>query len=140
MDDRIPHRDARRSWFDEIAERTSNITSGAPFFAICIVLVVAWLPTLGIMGSEASQFLIQTITAIVTFLLVALLQNAEKRHQEAINIKLDAIAHGVADLMRERTGEENDLHDNIDRLVHTVGLEGRLSSRKERSPSRADAK
>ena len=138
MDDRIPHPDERPGWFDHVAERASHLTGGAHFFFICVVLVIAWLPLLKIMGAEASQFLLQTVIAIVTLLLVALLQNAQKRSEDAVNLKLDAVAQGVADLMRERTGDDKDLCDNIDRLMHTVGLEDRVSTRGGRS--REDAK
>jgi ABC-type transport system involved in cytochrome c biogenesis permease component len=71
----------------------------------------------------------RVLTAIVvTLLLVALLQNAEKRSEEAINLKLDALAVGIADLMRAHTGDDQDLHDNIERLTEAVGVEERVSS------------
>ena len=38
------------------------------------------------------------MTTIVTFLLVALLQNTEKRADEAVQHKLNAVADGLADL------------------------------------------
>ena len=137
MDDRIPHREESRGWFDEFAEKAANLTSGAPFFFVCVLLLILWLPSLKVMGSEPGQFLLQTVIAVVTLLLVALLQNSQKRSEEAVNLKLDAIAQGVADLMRHHTGEDQDLADNIERLSEAVGLEERLSSRDKRT--RADA-
>jgi low affinity Fe/Cu permease len=124
----MPHPHDRRSRFDHFAERAARATSGAPFFLLCLVFVVAWLPSLWIVSVEASQFFVQTVTAIVTFLLVALLQNAQKRNEEAINLKLNAIAEGIADLMRARTGDDNDLRDNIEKLADTVGLEHRVTT------------
>jgi hypothetical protein len=47
-----------------------------------------------------------------------------------MNLKLNAIAQAVADLMRERTGQDNDLRDNIERLADTVGLEDRVTTRR----------
>ncbi len=133
MDDRIPHPEERRGFFDEFAEKAAGVVSAAPFFVICILLVIAWLPTLKLMGPEPSQFLLQTIIAIVTLLLVALLQNSQKRSEDAVNLKLDAIAEGVADIMRHEAGEDEDLHENIDRLAKTVGLEERVRSKKSRT-------
>lgn len=127
-DHQMPHSHDRRSRFDQFAERAAHVTSGAPFFLICALFIVGWVPTLWLTSPEASQFFIQTVIAIVTFLLVALLQNAQKRSEEAVNLKLNAIAEAIADLMRERTGEDKDLHDNIEKLTHTVGLEHRVTT------------
>jgi low affinity Fe/Cu permease len=133
MEDRIPNPEERPNRFDNFAERSSTMVSGAPFFAICVLLIVGWIPTLWLVGSEPSQFVLQTVIAIVTLLLVALLQNSQERAEEAVNLKLDAIAQGVADLMKHHTGDDQDLHDNIDRLAKTVGLELRVSSSDQRS-------
>ena len=124
----MPHPHDRRSRFDHFAERMARATSDAPFFILCAVFVVVWFPSLFIVSVDASQFFVQTVTAIVTFLLVALLQNSQKRNEEALHLKLNAIAEAVADLMRERTGDDNDLRDNIERLTHTVGLEERVTA------------
>ncbi len=131
----MPHPQHERTRFDNFAEGTAKINSGSSFFIISALFVVVWLPSLFIFSVEASQFFVQTVTAIVTFLLVALLQNSEKRHQEAMNLKLNAIARAVADLMRERAGEDHDLTDNIERLTHTVGLEKRVTTDRQREKS-----
>lgn len=130
-DQHMPHPHQRRTGFDHFAEKAAHVFSGGGFFAVSALLVLIWLPTLWIMGAEPSQFLIQTVTAIVTFLLVALLQNSQRRNEEALNIKLNAIAQGIADLMRDRMGDDHDLHDNIERLAHTVGLEERVSTKRD---------
>lgn len=124
----MPHPQEKQSGFDRFAERAAHILSSAPFFALCALFIVLWIPTLWLMKPEPSQLLVQTITAIVTFLLVALLQNSQRRNEQAMNLKLNAIAQGVADLMRERMGDDQDLHDNIERLTHTVGLEERVTT------------
>ena|SRR5438874_4710581 len=128
MEEHMPHPQPRRNRFDEFAERATRVASGAPFFLSCAVLIVLWLPTMIFMKMESSQLLIQTLTAIVTFLLVALLQNSQRRNEEAVNLKLNAIAQGIAALMRAQAGEDKDLRDNIERLTHTVGLEERTTT------------
>jgi low affinity Fe/Cu permease len=130
-----PHHRASR--FDKIAERATKITSQAPFFAICALLVILWLPTLFI-SVQSSQLWLQTATSIVTFLLVALLENSSRRNEEAVNLKLNAIAQGVADLMRSHTGDDSDLHDNIERLTQTVGLEERVTTVRHNDASDTD--
>src|SRR5436305_12765229 len=99
MNRHMPGAHRRRNRFDQFAERATHVLSGAPFFAICAVFILLWLPSLWLMSAEKSQLLVQTVTAIVTILLVALLQNSQRRSEEAVNLKLNAIAQAVADLM-----------------------------------------
>ncbi len=71
---------------------------------------------------DTYQLLINTPT-IITFLLVALLQNTLRRGERAIHKKLDALADGIADLMRHFAQEDNELHKEIEDLKAAVGLE-----------------
>lgn len=80
------------STFDRFASTASTFVSRAPFFAGCVLLVVVWLPSYFAFGSlDTWQLVINTATTIVTFLLVALLQNAQERFEKATNMKLDRI-------------------------------------------------
>ena len=132
--DHMPHPHDRRSRFDRFAERAAEVSSGAPFAVVCAFCIVVWIPSLWLTSPESAQFFLQTMIAVVTFLLVALLQNSQKRSEEAVNLKLNAIAEAIADLMRERAGEDKDLTDNIEKLTHTVGLEHRVT----RTPNSAN--
>lgn len=116
--------EARRSSFDRFAERSAEYVSKAPFFAFCVALVVAWAPSYFLVDDfDTYQLLINTPTTIVTFLLVALLQNTQRRAERATNKKLDALADGMADLMRHFAQEDNELHKEIEDLKAAVGLE-----------------
>jgi low affinity Fe/Cu permease len=115
--------EANRGYFDRFAQRSAELASRAPFFAFCVVLVVVWAPTLLFVDFDTWQLLINTPTTIITFLLVALLQNTQRRGERAIHKKLDAIADGTADLMRHLAGENNDLRKEIEDLKAAVGLE-----------------
>jgi low affinity Fe/Cu permease len=55
--------------------------------------------------------------------LVALLQNTQRRGEQAIHIKLDAIADGMADLMSHFADEDDGLRAEIEDLKAAVGLE-----------------
>src|SRR4051794_17860695 len=93
---------AHSSVFDRFAARANELVSGAGFFLACALLVLLWLPSYFVFRSiDTWQLIINTITTIVTFLLVALLQNSQRRVEQAINMKLDAIADGLADLMAQ---------------------------------------
>jgi low affinity iron permease len=74
------------------------------------------------------RLIINTVTTIVTFLLVALLQNTQKRADEAVQHKLNAVADGLADLMEALSEEHPPLRVGSTELCHAVGLEERESS------------
>jgi low affinity Fe/Cu permease len=115
------------SLFDRFAARAADLVSRAPFFAFCVLLVVAWIPTLPLAGSfDTWQLLINTPTTVLTFLLVAILQNTQRRTERALHHKLDALADGLADLMAHFLPDEEDpsrdLHRDIVELKQAVGL------------------
>jgi low affinity Fe/Cu permease len=114
-------------FFDRFADTASHFASRAPFFAACVLLVLVWAPTIFVIGDvDTWQLIINTATTIVTFLLVALLQNSQYRSDEAVQHKLNAIAQALAHLM-DHAGEA-DLRDQVVELTDAVGLERRESS------------
>jgi low affinity Fe/Cu permease len=116
--------EAHRGSFDRFAERSVELVSKAPFFAFCVALVVVWAPSYFLVDDfDTYQLLINTPTTIITFLLVALLQNTQRRAERAFHKKLDALADGMADLMRHFAQEDNELHEEIEDLKAAVGLE-----------------
>jgi hypothetical protein len=109
--------------FDRFAEAASAFTSRAAFFLCCALVVVLWLPTYFVFRNVNTwQLIINTLTTIVTFLLVALLQNSQRRGELAIQQKLDALADGLADLMVYVGGSEA-LGADVEDLRAAVGLE-----------------
>jgi low affinity Fe/Cu permease len=131
---------SRVGFFDRFAGAAAQLASRAPFFAFCVLLVTLWLVQ-GVVrilaGGGIHAFLddkyqleINTTTTIITFLMVALLQNSQTREDQATQHKLNAIADGLADLM-ERIGErydDDELRCDIKELREAVGLENREST------------
>jgi hypothetical protein len=112
--------------FDVFAGWASRVASRAVFFTFCVLLVVIWAPTILIFRDvDTWQLIINTVTTIITFLLVALLQNSQTRSDQAIQHKLNAIADGLADLMAHeyKGGEGRDLNQDLIELRTAVGLE-----------------
>jgi low affinity Fe/Cu permease len=120
--------------FDRFAGRSADFVSRAPFFTFCVLLVVLWAPTYFLVGNfDTYQLIINTPTTIITFLLVALLQNTQKRSEQALQHKLNAVADGLADLMEhfaedepDRREAKKDLAQDIEDLRAAVGLEGQM--------------
>jgi low affinity Fe/Cu permease len=138
---------AHVGFFDRFAGRASDIVSRAPFFAFCLALVGLWLieGVVRVVTGGPESFLgdtyqlqINTTTTIITFLLVALLQNSETRSDRAVQHKLNAIADGIADLMdhlAERSDDE-ELRRDIRELRVAVGLEKRETTGDEEKGQR----
>ena len=116
-------------WFDHFAQASTDFVSRGVFFAACLFMVVIWVPSYFLLHDlDTWQLIINTATTIVTFLLVALLQNAARRSDRAVHQKLDALADGLADLMEhELDGDAVDLEHDIDDLKRAVGLEKQLA-------------
>ena len=118
----------RRTSFDRFAEASSKFVSHGAFFTICVVVTVIWLPTILIFNSvDTWQLVINTLDSIAAFLLIALLQNSERRYDEALHHKIDALAAAVADLMEHEAREDGEpLQRHVDELRSAVGLEREL--------------
>jgi low affinity Fe/Cu permease len=121
--------DERTGIFDRFATRVDGYTSRAWFFAFCLLLVIVWAPSIAVIRTvDTWQLVINTATTIVTFLLVALLQNTQKRSNDALQHKLNAIADALADLLEAHSEEHPELLADCDELRAAVGLEHRESS------------
>ncbi|HXP37773.1 MAG TPA: low affinity iron permease family protein, partial [Solirubrobacteraceae bacterium] len=107
----------RRGLFDRLAQRASYFSSSPLFFVLCVALVLAWLAGYVFdAGSSYEQALGTALTA-VTLLLVALLKNAELRSEAAIQHKLDALATGMLEAIRNEGRQADPM------LEHAIGID-----------------
>jgi low affinity Fe/Cu permease len=116
----------RVGMFDRFAGVASNIVGRAAFFAFCVLLILVWAPSFLVLHSiDTWQLIINTATTIITFLMVALLQNSQTRNDQAVHHKLNAIADGLSDLMAQMESglPDRDLRRDIEELRAAVGLE-----------------
>lgn len=131
---------SRVGLFDRFAGRAAHLASRAPFFAFCLLLVVVWIiqgVTTILFRGDFHAFLdaqyqleINTTTTIITFLMVALLQNSQTRNDQATQHKLNAMADGLADLMDALADQfsTTQLATDVRELRDAVGLEEREST------------
>jgi low affinity Fe/Cu permease len=106
-----------RGAFARLAERASNLTSSPAFFSFCLLLVGAFIGVHAAGLPLSWQLLVGDTMVAVTLLLLALLKNAERRAERAIQRKLDAIALALLEERRRTTGEV------FDSLEKAVGME-----------------
>ena len=80
------------TWFGRFARATSREAGRPRAFGFAAAVVLLWLATGPAFGfSDTWQLVINTGTTIVTFLMVFVIQNAQNRDAEAIQIKLDEL-------------------------------------------------
>ncbi|WP_370189103.1 low affinity iron permease family protein [Aeromicrobium sp.] len=115
-----------RSVFDRFVEATQGFVSRGPFFLLCAGIVVAWLVSVPLWPDLKSwQVAIHTVASVQSLFLLALLENAGRRTEEASQEKLNVLAEAIADLMESRARDDEHLAESVTRLREAVGLEDR---------------
>ena len=130
----------RVGFFDRFAGWSAHVASRAFFFTFCVLLIVIWAPSIVFIRSiDTWQLIINTATTIITFLMVALLQNSQTRSDQAVQHKLNALADGLADIMRHLVegDDTSDLKKDLVELREAVGLETHESTTDNREASSA---
>lgn len=121
--------DDHLGFFDRFAQEASAFFSRAAFFAACVLVVLLWATSYFLIRDlDTWQLIINTATTIVTFLMVALLQNSQTRADQALQGKLNAVADALADLMESQAGGSEQLERSTRELRQAVGLEEMESS------------
>src|SRR5438309_11216248 len=68
--------DQQRGRFDQFAERMSFLASSPVFFALCVVVVIAWAVGLATGASDRFEAATAGLMSAVTLILVAVLKNS----------------------------------------------------------------
>jgi low affinity Fe/Cu permease len=104
-----------RGRFERLAEYGSFLAGSPFFFAVCLLVILAWIVGLIVGASDRFEIATAGLVSTLTLVLVALLKNAELRSERAIQRKLDAIASSLLQDKRggDDGGSEHDLEDAI---------------------------
>jgi low affinity Fe/Cu permease len=115
-----------RSPFERFVESAQLWVTRPAFFFGCLAVLLVWLLSVPLWADlKAWQTAIHTLTSVVSLLLLALLENASRRAEQASQEKLNVIAEALAALMTSRATEDPDLEEAVISLRDAVGLEHR---------------
>ena len=123
----------RTSWYSRFSQAVARLSGRPRAFALVLVLTVAWALTGPLFHfSDTWQLVMNTISSVVTFLMVFVIQNSQNRQSEALQIKLDELiratsgAHNVLlDLEELEVDELSKLRDRYIALARLARLEQR---------------
>jgi low affinity Fe/Cu permease len=113
----LPKSGTKPNWFAQLA-RDWSLAVGTPwaFFAAALAVVI-WASVGHLMHySDTWQLIMNTISSIVTFLMVFLIQNAQNRDAKAIHLKLDEIIRAIEPARNELINIENLPDEELERL------------------------
>src|SRR5262245_47832935 len=89
-------------FFRKFAHKTSELVGSPWTFIAAMLLVIGWATRGPYCGwSDSHSLALNTITTIITFLMVFLIQNTQNRDAKAIHLKLDELLRAVSEA---RTG------------------------------------
>jgi low affinity Fe/Cu permease len=110
--------------FERFVDIATKLISRAPFFAVCVAVVVIWAVSYPLWKSTTKwELAIHTFTAVLSLLLLVLLENAGRRSTEAMQEKLNVLAEALAALMESRASDDPELEEAVVKLREAVGLE-----------------
>ena len=95
-------------FFQQFSRGIARAAGRPATFALVVAVVLAWAVSGPVFAfSEAWQLTINTLTTIVTFLMVFLIQSTQNRDSEAIQLKLDEIILALDSARNELLDSEN---------------------------------
>lgn len=121
--------------FSRFALGASNFAASAwAFFAagLCVLVWAMFGPVADF--SDTWLLMINTLTTIVTFLMVFLIQNSQERNTKALHLKLDELLKGVegarTNMVRLESSTEAELEElgeEFEQLKEDAGVETRAN-------------
>src|ERR1700722_270792 len=83
-------------WFAKMAQGAAKATGSSPAFIMVCALTLVWLGSGPFFRwSDTWQLIINTLTNIVSMLMIFLIQNTQNRESAALQLKVDELLRAV---------------------------------------------
>jgi low affinity Fe/Cu permease len=118
--------DDGRDPFEKFVEAANQLVSRGPFFMVIVGALVLWAASYPFWSSTTKwELALHTGSAILSLILLVLLENAGRRSQESIQEKLNVVAEALADLMTSSAADDPELEESVEKLREAIALEER---------------
>lgn len=95
--------------FDKIAAKVSEIVGSPLWFAFSILIILIWLPLGFVLDfSEIWHLYINSLTTILTFLMMSLLHASQNRWERKMERRQQREGSEIKQIKEEIVGEENE--------------------------------
>lgn len=134
--DPIPINTHRRTPLERFAQAVTDAVGGTPAFSMAFFATLVWLACGPLFHySDTWQLLWNTVTSVVTFLMVFLIQRAQNKESLAIQLKLNelvAAVEGASNRLIDVEGMSEDelrlLHTYYERLAHIAARDSSVTA------------
>lgn len=104
-------------WFRKFAVTVSSAVGKPVAFIVALTIIIVWGLTGPIFNfSNTWQLFINTMTTIVTLLMVFIIQNTQNRDSRAIHLKLDELVKNIRGARNTLIDLEDMSDEEIDKL------------------------
>jgi low affinity Fe/Cu permease len=104
-------------WFRHISHVLADAFGSSWAFFAAVVFIVVWGITGPMFGfSDAWQLIANTVTNVVTFLMVFIIQNSQNRDTRATQLKLDELLRAIANARSSLINLESLSDEEMERL------------------------
>ena len=103
-------------WFSRFSQKIAGLAGSPWAFILAVSCILVWLVTGPLFGfSDTWQLVANTVTTLVTTLMVFLIQNTQNRDARAIHLKLDELIRATPRARNEFMEVEEEDLDEIER-------------------------
>jgi low affinity Fe/Cu permease len=104
-------------WFRHVSHMLADAFGSSWAFFAAAIFIAAWAAAGPLFGfSENWQLVANTVTNVVTFLMVFVIQNSQNRDTKATQLKLDELLRAVANARSSLINLETLSDDELERL------------------------
>jgi len=121
-------------WFRRVSHMLADAFGSPWAFFVAAIFIVVWAVTGPLFGfSDAWQLIANTVTNVVTFLMVFVIQSSQNRDTRATQLKLDELLRAVTNARSSLINLESLSDDEMDSLQRQFeALRRRAASRPPR--------